>query len=125
MKKIIVTVLTVLTVIGAGVTAYGANTYSAPVTGSSGVVFRHGGPTSENGSSGRVFRPGGSYGIPDKDRIVYIAKNAGTKKGGKRIYHTDPTCRNIRYTPTAKRLSEVKEGNYALCEHCADRDRNN
>ena len=29
MKKIIVTLLTVLTVIGAGVTAYGANTYSA------------------------------------------------------------------------------------------------
>jgi len=99
MKKIIVTVLTVLTVIGAGVTAYGANAYSAPVTGSSGVVFRHGGPTSENGSSGRVFRPGGSYGIPDKDRIVYIAKNAGTKKRRKKDLPHRPDLRKHKIYP--------------------------
>lgn len=114
MKKFIVMLLTVLTLLGAGLTAYGANA-SAPTTGSSGAVFRGSGSTAENGSSGRVFRPGSSYSLPDSDVVVYIVKGKKSKK----IYHTNPACTEIKHKPTAKTLKDVKKCKYTICEKCA------
>ena len=79
MKKIIVMVLTVLTVIGTGLTSLAATDSAQgnlPTTGSAGAVFRAGGNTAQNGSKGVVFRPYGTSPDRGSSGRVFRPKNA-------------------------------------------------
>lgn len=96
MKKIIVMVLTVLTVIGTGLTSLAATDSAQgnlPTTGSAGAVFRAGGNTAQNGSKGRVFRP------TDKTESANTSSNGSVYRPGGNSGYIGPSGSGKVYRP--------------------------
>ena len=97
MKKIIVMVLTVLTVIGTGLTTLAATDSAQgnlPTTGSAGAVFRAGGNTAQNGSKGRVFRP------TDKTESANTSSNGNVYRPGGNSGYIGPSGSGKVYKPS-------------------------
>lgn len=105
MKKIIVMVLTVLTVIGTGLTSLAATDSAQgnlPTTGSAGAVFRAGGNTAQNGSKGRVFRP------TDKTESANTSSNGNVYRPGGNSGYIGPSGSGKVYRPGG-----ATDGSYA------------
>lgn len=89
-------VLTVLTVIGTGLTSLAATDSAQgnlPTTGSTGAVFRAGGNTAQNGSKGRVFRP------TDKTESAKTSSNGNVYRPGGNSGYIGPSGSGKVYRP--------------------------